>query len=185
VIRDPHAGERVQAGDRLVEEEELGPLGERQGERELGALPAGQRSGPLPGVQADLRDPPLRQLVVPAGVEPGTQPEVIRDPHAGVCRSVLRDVADPGQLRPADGGRLAEDADRAAGGRELPGAQPQQGCLARAVRADEPDDVAFGDGQRAVAQRPGPPVRLAQPAGLDGRAHHAAPSAKQSRTAVR
>jgi hypothetical protein len=36
------AGKRVQAGDRLVEEEELGPFGERQGERELGALAAGQ-----------------------------------------------------------------------------------------------------------------------------------------------
>jgi hypothetical protein len=57
---------------------ELGPLGERHGERELGPLPAGQRSGPLLGVQADLPDPPLRQLVVPARVEPGTQPEVIR-----------------------------------------------------------------------------------------------------------
>ena len=95
-------------------------------------------------------------------------------------------MADPGQLRRADGGRLAEDADRAAGGRKLPGGQPQQGGLARAVRADQPlHDVALGDGQRAVAQPPGPPVGLAQPAGLDDGAHHATPSAKQVRNAVR
>ena len=109
---------------------------------------------------------------------------MIRDPHAGVDRRVLGDEADPGQLRRTDGRRLAEDADRAAGGGELPGGQPQQGGLARAVGADEPGDMAFGDGERAVAQRPGPAVLLTQPAGLDDGAH-AAPSEKQVRNAVR
>ena len=177
-------GERVQAGDRLVEEEQLGPLGERQGEGELGPLPAGQRPGALLRVEAELPDPAPCQLVVPAGVEPGAEPEVVGDRHPGVDGGVLGDEADPGQLRRPGRGVIAEDADRAAGRREQPGGQVQQGGLARAVGADEPDDVAFGDGQRAVAQRPGPPVPLAQPAGLDDGAH-ATPSAKQVRNAVR
>ena len=60
-------------------------------------------------------------------------------------------------------------------GAQQPGGQLQQGGLARAVRADEPDDAALGDGQRAVAQRPGPPVLLAEPAGLDDSAHQRPP----------
>ena len=50
-------GQRVQTGDRLVEEEQLGPLGDGQGEGELGPLAAGQRAGPLAGVEAELLDP--------------------------------------------------------------------------------------------------------------------------------
>jgi hypothetical protein len=102
---------------------------------------------------------------------------VIGDPHLGVGGGVLGDEADPGELRRIRGGGLAEDRDRAAGRRDQSGGQAQQGGLARAAGADEPDDVALGDGQRAVAQRPGPPVLLAEPAGL--------PSAKQVRNAVR
>jgi hypothetical protein len=104
--------------------------------------------------------------------------------HPGVDGGVLGDEADPGQLRRPGRGALAEDRDGAAGRREQPGGQVQQGGLARAVGADEPGDVGLGDGQRAVAQRPGSQVGLAQPAGLDDGAH-AAPSAKQSRKAVR
>ena len=178
-------GQRVQAGERLVEDEQLGPLGQCQGEGELGSLAAGQRPGPLPWVQAELPDPAPRQLVVPAGVEPGAEAEVIGDPHPGVDGGVLGDEADPGQLRRPGRGTLAEDSDRAASRRQQPGGQAQQGGLARAVGADEPGDVAFGDRQRAVAQRPGPPVLPAQPAGIDDGAHHATPSAKQARNAVR
>jgi len=75
------------------------------------------------------------------------------DRHPGVDGGVLGDEPDPGELRRPGRGALAQDGDRAAGRHEHPGGQPQQGGLARAVRADEPDHVAFGDGQRAVAQR--------------------------------
>ena len=54
--------QRVEAGHRLVEEQQLGPLGQRQGERELGPLAAGQRAGPLAPVQAEL----LRSAARPA-----------------------------------------------------------------------------------------------------------------------
>ena len=132
--------------------------------------------GPLLRVQAELPDPPLRQLVVPAGVEPGAEAEVIGDPHPGVDGRVLGDEADPGQLRrrwPAGGSPRTLIVPRV--GASSPVARLQQGGLARAVGPDEPDDVAFGDGQRAVAQRPGPPVLLAQPAGLDDGGHQRPP----------
>ena len=40
VLKELPASERVKAGDRLVEHEQLGPLGDRQRQRELRALPA-------------------------------------------------------------------------------------------------------------------------------------------------
>ena len=53
-------GERVKAGHRLVEEEELGPFRDRHGQGELGPLAAGQRPGPLARVEAEPRDPASR-----------------------------------------------------------------------------------------------------------------------------
>jgi hypothetical protein len=45
VLQELPAGQRVQRGDRLVEQQQLGPLGDAEGERELGALAAGQLAG--------------------------------------------------------------------------------------------------------------------------------------------
>ena len=60
-------GQGVQAGHGLVEEEQLRSLGERDGQRELGALPAGERSRLLLAVQAELVDPPLSELASQPG----------------------------------------------------------------------------------------------------------------------
>ena len=57
VLQELAAGERVEAGDRLVEDQQLGALGDAQGERQLGALAAGQLPGPLRGVEAEPLDP--------------------------------------------------------------------------------------------------------------------------------
>ena len=102
----------------------------------------------------------------------------------GVGGGVLGDEADPRELRRAVAGASAEHRDRARGRREQPDGQMQQRRLARTVRPDEPDDLALGDAQGAVAQRPAPPVPLAETARLDDGAH-ATPSAKQLRNAVR
>jgi hypothetical protein len=56
-------------------------------------------------------------------------PEMVGDRHPGVDGGVLGDEADPGQLRRPGRGALAQDGDRAAGRREHPGGQPQQGGL--------------------------------------------------------
>ena len=50
-------GERVQARDRLVEDQQLGPLGQREGQGELGALAAGELPRLLARVQAESLDP--------------------------------------------------------------------------------------------------------------------------------
>ena len=51
-------GQRVEAGHRLVEEQQLGLLGEGEGQRQLGALAAGQLARPLalgPGPDGSIR----------------------------------------------------------------------------------------------------------------------------------
>jgi len=72
-------GERVKAGHRLIEEDELGPFGDCHDEGELGALAAGERASPLTWVESKLRDPASGQLAVPARVEPVAHLEVPGD----------------------------------------------------------------------------------------------------------
>ena len=64
-LQELPAGERVQAGHRLVEQEQLGPFGDGQGEGQLGPLAAGQRPGPLARVEAEPLDPAAGQVAVP------------------------------------------------------------------------------------------------------------------------
>ncbi len=130
-------GHRVQAGHRLVEQEQLRPFRDGQGERELGALAAREPAGLLPGVQAELGDPLLRHRLVPAGVGAGAEPEVIGDRQARVGRRVLRDEPDLGQLGRTGRRHAAEDFDGACRRGQHAGRQPQQRRLAGAVRADE------------------------------------------------
>ena len=58
-LQELAARERVEARDRLVEHEQLGPLGDRERQRELGALAAGERAGALRAVETEPRDPRL------------------------------------------------------------------------------------------------------------------------------
>ena len=58
-------------------------------------------------------------------------------------------------------------------GASMPVARLMQGRLAGPVGADEADDVAGRDAERAVGQRPAPPVLLAQAAGLNRGGHTA------------
>ena len=81
------SGERVQTGHGLVEEQKLGPFGDCQGQCELGPLAAGERSGPLAGVEAKLLDAMTGHLVVPTRIEIGTQTEVLVHTEPGnTCR---------------------------------------------------------------------------------------------------
>ena len=73
VLQELAPGQRVEARDRLVEDQQLGPLGEAEGQRELGALAAGELAGLLARVEAEPLDPARGQRVVPARVEPGAR----------------------------------------------------------------------------------------------------------------
>ena len=57
---------RIKRGDRLVEEEQLRPLRERERERDLRALPARELPHLLLQREAELGDARARELVVPA-----------------------------------------------------------------------------------------------------------------------
>ena len=56
VLEELAAGQRVEAGHRLVEEQQLGPLGDAQGQGELRALAAREPPGSLLGVEPEPRD---------------------------------------------------------------------------------------------------------------------------------
>ena len=61
VLQELPAGQRVEGGDRLVEQQQLGPFGDAEGERELGALAAGQPAGALLRVEPEPLDPLVGQ----------------------------------------------------------------------------------------------------------------------------
>ena len=58
-LQELAAGQRVEAGDRLVEDQQLGSLRHGEGQGELGPLAAGELAGPLARVEAELVDPLL------------------------------------------------------------------------------------------------------------------------------
>ena len=154
--------QRIQTGHRLVQHQQIGPLGQRQRERHLGLLPSGERAGA--GVQrnAQLGQAPCGQFVVEAHVARAAEAQQIRHGELAVERVVLGEETDAGQRPHAvGGGRLAEHLDRSHGRREQTDRQTQQGGLAGTVRADECGDTAGRQLQRAVAQGPCPAIALA------------------------
>ena len=70
-------GQGVEAGHRLVEDEQLGPLGHRQGESELSPLPSREGAGPLIEVEVELADASPGQCVVPPRVHLSPEAEVV------------------------------------------------------------------------------------------------------------
>jgi hypothetical protein len=93
-LQELAAGQRVQGGDRLVQDQQLGPFGDAQGEGELGALPARQLPRLAGGIKTQPSDPVACQRIVPAGVEPGAQLQMVGDAQPGVGGGVLGDEAD-------------------------------------------------------------------------------------------
>jgi len=70
-------GEGVEAGDRFVEDEQVGSFRNGQGQRELRALSAGELPGLLGRVEAELGDPVVGKLLIPTGVGVGAETQVI------------------------------------------------------------------------------------------------------------
>ena len=161
-------GQRVEAGDRLVEDQQLGALGEAEGERELGALAAGQLAGPL----RRGRGRGARSGAGPAAssqprVEVGAEPQVVGDASARRTSGCPGRRSRPWPAAPGSAaGRPPQHLDRARrSGVSRPTARFSSVRLAGAVGADQPGDPAGGDLQGAVRQRPPAPVLLAQALG--------------------
>ncbi len=146
-------GDRVQAGDRLVvQQQHAGQLGERQ------RVPGPAAARQLPG-RAGQRDGKVTERG-PRGVERGVQrlaqPQVVRDGEPLVQRVLLALNATLDSARGLPEGWPSTRTVPSVAGTH----QGQEGRLARAVRADEGDDAPFGQRQRAVPQRPRLPVAL-------------------------
>ena len=62
-------GQRVEAGQRLVEDKQPGPPGQGEGERKLRLLAAGQLADPAVQRDAQFLQPGLCALLVPAVVQ--------------------------------------------------------------------------------------------------------------------
>ena len=168
-VQEVATGQRVQAGHRLVQDQQLGALRDGQGERELGPLSPGQPPGTLVGVEAELGDAALGETAIPVRVEPAAEPQVVADRQAGVRRRVLGDEPDPGELRRALRGPRAEHLDAARVRGDQPDGEAHQGRLAGPVRSDQPHHAPGRDREGAVSQRPPPPVPLAEAPGCQNR----------------
>ena len=103
-------GSRPATGSSRIEE--LRTFGDRHRQRDLGALAAGERTGLLVGIEVELFDPSLGELLIPVRTEVRAHLQVLRDGHPVVDRSVLGDESDLVELGPPRAGAPAEHADR-------------------------------------------------------------------------
>src|SRR5690606_7334088 len=167
VVHEPghRRGERllarlVDARDGLVEHEEVGPPDQGARDEHALLLAAGQlRDGVVGAVGETHEVERLRRARAPPAREPeaAAAEESRRDDlgrggrHARRRAHTLGDVAEalPGQTRPE---RRAEQVDGAARERDDPDERADERRLARAVRAEERDDLARTDRQVDPAQ---------------------------------
>jgi hypothetical protein len=154
-LQEVAPGERVERRDRLVEHEQLRPLREREAERHLRLLAAGERAGLAVERQAEPREPLAREPVVPARVELRAHAQQVADREAAVQRMVLRDEADAReQVGVVALRRAAEHLDAARRRLGQTDREVEERRLAGAVRPDERGHAAARDRQRAVAEGP-------------------------------
>ena len=175
-------GSRVQAGGGLVEEQHLGIVDE--GVREAQPLLHAARQAEHVGVALVREVDQLEQVADDApplgrteAVAPTEEVQVLPDLHVVVDPERVRHVAEDAAHR------LGVPADRFTGDPGIAGSRfeerrehPQHRRLARAVGADEPEDLARLDGQVHAADRDGPVVALHEPRCLDDGGHSTFPS---------
>ena len=161
--------ERIEAGDRLVEQQQLGALGEPERERELRALPAGELPAFCAGSSPSRAIRRVRERVVPARVQPRAEPQVVLDAEAAVGRRVLGDEADLGALLRAGRGAPAEHLDRARGRRSMPAARFSSVLLPAPLGPTSPTTRPAGTSSVQSASAGAAPVALGQAGGLEAR----------------
>jgi hypothetical protein len=168
----PAARLRVEAGRRLVEEDQVRVAGQGEGQVKAAALTAGQAAHLDVPVLGELHD--LQQVGQVPRFPVVAAPAVDELRHPGLPREAafLQDDADPlaepGRLRP----RVhAEDADRPAG--PLPKAFEylDGGGLACAVGAEQAEDLARLDLEVDALEHPAVRVAHREAADLDRGAH--------------
>src|SRR5215469_13414640 len=165
--------DRVQGAGRLVEHHELGLAEQRHAQPQPLLHALGERADPVvtPPGQADG---PQRVVHRAGPARPGQPPQTaVQDQHLACGQPALeaeqlRQVADPLAGLQVPGGR-AQDHGLAAGRPDQAEQQLDRGGLARAVRAEEAEDLAALDGHRQARERYRAAVTLAQLDRVDGR----------------
>jgi hypothetical protein len=173
-------GDRVDAGERLVEQHELRLEDERA--RHLDAAPLAAREGGTAQMSLACETEFLEQFVQPLapdrrlvlhGLE--DRVEIVRDREAPEDRRFLRQIGDA-EPRAAEHRQLGDlalaEEDTSLRGPHFADDQVEGGGLAGAVRTQQPDDLAGLHPQVDTAQHLAFAVALAQPArGEDGARH--------------
>src|SRR4051794_37809410 len=160
---------RVEAGGRLVEEDQLRVADQRQAEVQPPQLAAGQlaRHRVLLALQADEREHLGR--VARVREHPGEVLERLADADAAVDAGLLQDDAQPLAQRPRPASRVeAEDGDLAAAALAVALEDLDRGRLARPVGPQQPVDLAAADLELDPGHGLEVPVGLAQAVDADG-----------------
>ena len=147
------AGDRVEHCHRLIEHEEARAAGQRQGQRELGLLPAGQLARLALLRDTQLGQPGLGVGLVELPVEIAGEMQHVGGRQVLVQRRVLRDEGDAVECGMRAGAATAENGQLTARGRRQSDREIQQCRLSGTVRTDQRGHVPFGDGQAAVVER--------------------------------
>ena len=179
-LQEVAPGQRVQARDRLVEKEQLRPLGDGERERELRALAAGQPAGLLRRVEAELRDPLLGDRGVPARVQLGAEPQVVGDASRR-RRACPARRSPPGRTVPGRR-RALRRAPRSC--RSSGGSARRPGCSSVDLPAPlgPTSPTMCPAGSRACSpERPRRPYRLPSPSASSDPGHRAPSTASRER----
>ena len=147
-FQDVAAHHGIEAGRRLVEQEELGTVGQRDEQSGARLLPPGEVLDPRRRVQGERSPQLLRVGIVPGGIEGARVANELAHAHPAGEIVLLGEIADPRQDADRVGdGIESEDAHRAA----LRSQQAQEVLderrLARSIRTDEAVDRPTRQGQ--------------------------------------
>src|SRR3954451_15196148 len=162
--------QRIEAGRRLVEDQQLGVGGQRGHERALLAVALGVGAALLRGIQLKALDQRVSALRVQAAAQAPEQVDHLAAGQVRPQRHVAGDVRDA----PVQGGDVAprvaaEQARGAAVGAIEAEQNPDRGRLAGAVRPEKSMDLALGHRQIEAVQRARGAEGLDEVADLDGR----------------
>src|SRR6185312_16935415 len=161
---------RVEAGSRLVEEDQLGIADQREREVQPPQLTARELAAAHVGRLAEARERDHLLDVARGGIEARPMGEGLAGGDVAVDAAGLQDDADlPPQLDRAFGGVVAEHGDLALAARAVALEDLDTGRLACAVRPQQSEDLAALDRDVDAAERLEVAVALAQPADLDRR----------------
>jgi hypothetical protein len=147
---------RVESDGRLVEDEQVGVVEQGVGQAHALAVAFGQRPDQflLHIAQAAQFLDRVDALAVAAAAHPLQRRavfEILLDPHFGIKGDVLRHVSDPRpHLARLAGHVETRHAGPAARRRQVTGQNPHRCALARAVGAEETDDLPLLDGEIEV-----------------------------------